>query len=635
MVAQAAPGGGGQGHQGERDGRGGRGTAVQGEGGQEGEAEYPADGDQQQRPPLVAPWHRGFGPGKQDEAQRGGPQQAGAGQWQWLECLQRQACEGHGGGEGGDRRQSREQGVSVRGCRHGIPSLETFSLSAGTPGNTDPENAKVMQYSWGFGGTVTVSGEGICMGREARRYEQVAEHIRDQVRRGVLRPGERLPSVRELGRRLGVSVSTVVEGYGLLQDERLIEPRPRSGFFVRAPARRPPAPSMSRPEAFPVPVTVSELALQVVQAGRSPGVIQMGTALPRTDFPAVGQLHRILARLARRPDPRMSDYDMPPGNAELRRQIARRAVEAGVAVDPDEVVVTNGCQEALVLALRAVTRAGDTVAIESPAFYGTLQAIESLGLKALEIPTDPRHGISLDALRLALEQWPLAAVILTPSFSNPLGYSMADARKGELVALLESAGVPLVEDDIYGDLNHAGTRPKAARAWDETGNVLLCSSLSKTLDPGLRIGWIMPGRFREAVVHLKLVSSMASPTLPAFAAGRYLESGGHDRHLRRARRAYRERRDRFLDLAQRLLPEGSRVTAPEGGFIAWVELPRGTDALALYHRAMQRGVSIAPGPLFSPSGRYERFVRLNFGQVDHEAMGRGLEVIRALLNEGC
>ncbi|MEJ2467005.1 MAG: PLP-dependent aminotransferase family protein [Candidatus Thiodiazotropha sp.] len=472
------------------------------------------------------------------------------------------------------------------------------------------------------------------MGAEGLRYEQVAEHIRDQVRRGVLRPGERIPSVRKLSRRLGVSVSTVVQGYGLLQDERLIEPRPQSGYYVKALTRRPPPPAMSHPETYPVPVTVSEIALQVVQAYRSPGVIQMGTALPRTDFPAVSQLHRILASLARRPDPRLRDYDMPPGNSGLRLQIARRCVDAGVSASPDDVVVTNGCQEALVLCLRAVAEPGDTIAIESPAFFGILQAVESLGLKALEIPTDPRLGISLDALRLAMEQWPLKAVLLTPNFSNPLGYCMSDARKGELVALLESAGVPLIEDDIYADLNYIGNRPKAAKAWDRTGNVLLCSSLSKTLDPGLRIGWALPGRFLDKVIHLKLVSSMASATLPAYATAEYLESGGHDRHLRTIRKAYRERRDRFLELVQRLLPEGCRVTSPDGGFIAWVELPHGTDTMKLYHQAMQRGVSIAPGPLFSPTGKYRQFIRLNFGQVGFEAMAKGLSILSELLEAG-
>ncbi len=471
------------------------------------------------------------------------------------------------------------------------------------------------------------------MDDEGLRYEQVASHIRDQVRRGVLRPGERIPSVRNLSRRLGVSISTVVQGYGLLQDERLIEPRPQSGFYVRAPVRRPPAPAMSRPEAYPVPVTVSEVALQVVQAYRSPGVIQMGTALPRTDFPAVNQLHRILARLARRADPRLRDYDMPPGNDALRLQIARRAVDAGVACSPEDIVVTNGCQEALVLCLRAVAEAGDTVAIESPAFFGTLQAIESLGLKALEIPTDPRYGISLDALRLALEQWPLKALLLTPNFSNPLGYCMSDTRKGELVALLESAGVPLIEDDVYADLNYEGNRPRAAKAWDRSAQVLLCSSLSKTLDPGLRIGWAIPGRYRDKVVHLKLVSSMASATLPAYAAAEYLESGGHDRHLRTLRKVYRERRDRFLELAHRMLPEGCRITSPEGGFIAWIELPAGTDAMQLYHRAMQSGLSIAPGPLFSSSGKYRSFIRLNFGQVGYEAMAKGFSILGKQLGE--
>ncbi len=472
------------------------------------------------------------------------------------------------------------------------------------------------------------------MVEEALRYEQVADQVREQVRLGALRPGERIPSVRQMSRRLGVSVSTVVQGYGLLLDERVIEARPQSGYYVQAPVQRPAPPGISRPQAHPVAVTVSQLALQVVQASRHGARIPLGSALPRTDFPAVVRLHRILASLARRPDPRLADYDMPPGNPALRHQVARRAAEAGVVVSADEVVITNGCVEALVLCLRAVTRPGDTVAIESPAFFGTLQSIESLGLKALEIPTDPRQGVSLPALKLALEQWPLKAVVLSPNFSNPLGYRMSDRRKAELVALLERARVPLIEDDVYADLNYHGERPRAAKAWDRTGNVLLCSSLSKTLDPGMRIGWAIPGRHTETVTHLKMVTSLAGPTLPAQAAAEYLAGSGHERHLRSVRSAYRERRDRFLDLAARHLPSGCRVTQPEGGMLAWVELPEAVDSLDLYRRALARGVSTAPGPLFSASGRYGNFVRLNYAQAEVALMEEGLTILGELIREG-
>ncbi len=461
------------------------------------------------------------------------------------------------------------------------------------------------------------------------RYRQVADHIRAQMGHGLLRPGDRLPSVRRLAATLRMSVSTVVQGYALLQDERVIESRPQSGFYVRELRAHPPPPAMSRPVARPTAVSISQLAVQVVQASDRPGVIQMGTALPRTDFPAVRRLHAQLATLARRPDPRLSSYDIPPGYAGLRQQIARRAVDAGLMIDPDELVITTGCQEALLLSLRTVARAGDTVVVESPTFYGTLQAIESLGLKALEIPTDPRTGISLEALQLALEQWRVAACLLTPSFSNPLGSCMDDQRKQALVQMLEEAGVPLIEDDIYADLYFDGTRPRAAKAWDRSGNVLLCSSLSKTLDPGLRIGWVAAGRHREAVTHLKLVSSMASATLPARAAAAYLEGPGHDRHLQLVRRLYREQRDRLLEQVARQLP-GSRITCPPGGLVAWLELPAGVDAMTLYSESMASGLSIAPGPLFSATGRYRRFIRLNYAAVDHEGLVRALAILGRL-----
>ncbi len=463
-------------------------------------------------------------------------------------------------------------------------------------------------------------------------YERIASGIREQIGQGLYRPGDRLPSVRHQRSQLGVSASTVLQAYGQLQDQRLIEARPQSGYFVSQPVHMPPPPTMSKPVFSPAEVTVSGLVMEVVQAIEAPDMIQFGAALPNTTAPAIGRVHRMLARAARSPRNRNASYAFPPGLPELRLQIARRAVDAGCSVSPDEVIITNGCQEALVLCLRAVAAPGDTVAIESPSFYGVLQAIESLGMKALEIPTHPLKGISLEALELATEQWPIKACVLTPAFSNPLGYCMPDDKKEALARLLEKKDLPLIEDDLYGELGYGPSRPRTIKSWDQDGRVMLCSSVSKTLEPGLRVGWTSPGRYFQKIEHLKLVTSMATATLPQVAVADYLENGGYDRHLRSMRSQYRRNRDICINLIARYFPEGTRVTRPEGGFLAWVELPGNADAMTLYHQAMAQRISITPGPLFSPKNRFRNHIRINYALDWNEGREQAIEKLGKLLS---
>jgi DNA-binding transcriptional MocR family regulator len=445
-------------------------------------------------------------------------------------------------------------------------------------------------------------------------YARVADTFAREIHEGLYAPGDRLPSVREAARRLSMSTSTILEAYGQLLDRGLVENRPQSGFYVRRAARTPEAPAMSRPRVAPVAVSVGEIAVEVVLASTDPKLVALGSALPHLDMEAPRAVRRQLTAVARAFGARALAYEVPPGHRDLRVQIARRGVDAGCAFGPDDVIVTSGCQEAVVLCLRAISSAGDTIAVESPTYYGTLQAIRSLGLRALEIPTHPETGISLESLEMAIEQFSVRGLVLTPSASNPLGYVMPDERKLALLRLLEAHDVPLIEDDIYGDLVYAPSRPRAIKSWDTRGQVLLCSSVSKTIAPGLRVGWAIPGRWLPEVRYLKLVSSMASASLPQIAVAEYLAHGGYDRHLRAARLAYRQSRDRLLDLVAKHFPRDTRITRPGGGFVAWLELPKGADSMDLYRRALAEGISIAPGPLFSAREKYRNFVRLNFAQ---------------------
>ena len=481
------------------------------------------------------------------------------------------------------------------------------------------------------------------------RYQQVADHIGKQISSGLLQTGERLPSVRQYASDMGISVSTVIRGYELLQDQMLIEPRPQSGFYVRPQFERCQPPAISQPKRQPSEVNLDALAVQLLQTTQDTEVIQLGTAPPQTNVSSVKLISRIMMKVIREDQTNsqnsgargnneqcIADYDPPPGNKNLRRQIARRMINAGVNIHPDEIVITTGCQEAMNLCLQAVTKFGDTVVVESPSYFGTLKAIESLGLKALEIPTDAENGMSLSALELAIREWNIRACILTPNYSNPLGYCMTDENKRQLRNILKKADIVIIEDDIYAELGYTAQRPKAIKAFDESGknsNVLLCSSLSKSLSPGLRIGWAIPGRWLDQVTHLKVSSSMAGATLPALTAARYLEMGIFDRHLRQMRRYYKDKRDYFLYLATEHLPKNIRITHPEGGYVIWIELSKDVDSMVLFEQARKENISIAPGPLFSVSGQYKNFIRMNYGKADKKQLEKAMIILGRLLTE--
>lgn len=465
-------------------------------------------------------------------------------------------------------------------------------------------------------------------------YERIAQRIAQQIEQGTYTPGDRLPGVRQLRQQFGVSVATVVTACELLEQRGVLEARPRSGFFVREPARQ--LPSTAEPDTEtegPSLICGQERVLELVQAHNDPQVISFGAAAPPAAFLPTSALDRCFARVRRRQRERVAAYDFPPGSAELRTQIARRMAHAGCTLGPDDLVLTAGCQDALTLSLRAVATPGDIVAIESPTFYGILQAIESQGMQALEIATDPEHGMVPEALQRALGRWPIRACVMMPSFGNPLGHLSPEARKAALVDLLQAHGVPLIEDDVYGELAFHGPRPWAAKAYDSQGEVLYCSSFSKTLGAGLRVGWVAPGRYRERVAYLKYATSQAVASLSTLAVADYLEQGGYDRFLRRVRRQYERHMLWVRALVQRYFPGGTRVTRPRGGYVLWVQLPAGCDALELQRRALVAGISVAPGPVFSPTGRYPHHLRLSCAQPDTRAAEIALARLGALATD--
>jgi len=444
-------------------------------------------------------------------------------------------------------------------------------------------------------------------------YQHVAEELATAITNGTYRVGDRVPSVRQLARRMGVSISTVTQAYGLLVDRGVVEARPQSGYFV-CPQRMPlaPEPGTSQPAIQPMPVSTSSLTLDMLSGSASDDRLHLDTAPPAADLLPISQLNRCIATVLREVPTAAAVYDEPFGRTELRVQIARIMQYAGCQSGPDDVLVTSGCQEAITLCLRAVAKPGDTIAVESPTFFGMLQAIESLGMHALEIPTHPRAGVRLDALAQALEQWPIRACLLMPTNSNPLGASMSLDDRQRLVTLLRTHDVPLIENDVLGDLGFTpGPRPLPCKAWDTDGNVLFCSSFSKTVGPGLRVGWVTPGRYAERIRHLKLLTSFTTPTIEQLAIARFLASGQYERHLTRARSEYAQRSAQLGNAVATTFPHGTRVTQPAGGTVLWVELPDGYDTMRLYRQSIANGISIAPGVLFTAQRRYRNALRLS------------------------
>lgn len=472
------------------------------------------------------------------------------------------------------------------------------------------------------------------MADQGKRYEQLAQTLAELVTEGHLRAGERMPTVREVSRQYQVSPATVFQAYRLLENRGLIQARARSGHYVcegRTDRRQLAEPAPLQPKFRASAVDVSRGVFSILYAAKDPTVVPFGSAFPSPELFPWARLKKSLAHANRFAGPWSSVHDLPPGNEELRRHIAWRHLAQGVAANANDLIITNGALEALNLCLQAVTRPGDVVAIESPGFYAAQQALERLGLRALEIPVDPREGVDLTALSVALSKHPVRACWFMTNFQNPVGASMPDEKKRALVQLLARHEIPLIEDDVYGELYFGSIYQRPAKAYDEQGLVLYCSSFSKTLAPGYRIGWTLPGRYREQVEQLKWTTTM-SASLPAqLAIADYLQHGSYDRHLRKLRATLELQYQQMLRGIERLFAFDVKVSRPRGGYFLWLELPPRVDAMAVYEQALTQGISLAPGPLFSIKREYRNFIRLNYGHPYTEKSEQALAIIGRII----
>ena len=451
-------------------------------------------------------------------------------------------------------------------------------------------------------------------GRSPFTYEVVEARIEALISGGALGPGERVPSVREICRTHGVSVATAVQALSNLEAKSLIRAKPRSGFYVQ-PVHRLPLPASSSTLVRPQKLKISEDVARVFEDIRFPGAVPFGAGVPDPSLLPVEEISRCVARTARLHAKGFGEYPRCETDLSLRKEIALRLGRSGCSIPVDELVITNGGMEALNLAVRSVASPGDTILVESPTYFGILQMIESLGMKAISVPSACDTGIDLLAFERAITRYQVAAALLIPSFSNPHGACLADGPRNEVTRIATRHRIPIIEDDIYGELGFEESRPKPLKGFGDSANVLLCGSLSKCLSPSLRVGWVAGGRYTENVRRLKWITSIATPHVTAKAAADYLHSGGFDRHLRRFSKTLATNAVRLSNSIASCFPAGTSLSRPRGGYSLWIGLPPGVNSLVLRDAAIKRGISICPGPIFSIQDEFQNYIRLNCAVV--------------------
>jgi len=472
-------------------------------------------------------------------------------------------------------------------------------------------------------------------------YEQVAAQYRHAIQSGTLAPGCRMPSVRALMGLHRVSLTTALQACRLLESQGLLQARQRAGYFVRAPRSsrlaRAAEPSQMRADPSQFVGVHQRVSGVLRRAGMAQVQVHLGGACADPSLYPVKALALHAQRLLRRRPELLGQAPEPQGHPLLRTQLARQALDAGLQLDASQVLVTHGCTEALGIALRATTQPGDTVAVESPTYYGLLQILETLGLRALEIPTSPHTGLSLPALQEAAEREPrLKAVVVVPHLQNPLGSLMPDDSKQALLAWCEARDLALIEDDTYAAL--ADEPQRAIKSWDTTGRVIFCASMHKTLAPGMRIGWMTAGRWQPRVEVLKYAQSRPNEMLGQAAVAEFLAAGQMQRHLSGLRARLRQQRESMGQLLSDHLPPGTRLSLPRGGMNLWVELPPGLSSMQLFEAALEKGIRLAPGAMFSNSLRFDGFLRINAGYLMDEPQRQAVrtlgELCASLLRQG-
>jgi DNA-binding transcriptional MocR family regulator len=465
-------------------------------------------------------------------------------------------------------------------------------------------------------------------------YDQIVTRIERQIKLGLLKTGDKLPSVRALSRQQGISVSTAYKAYAELENMGVIEARTKSGYYVKfSPSRFARVPEVNPPLKKIEQASVSQMIAMVNANMSKENVLRLSASSPSVNLIPLARLNKSMAEAMRESPYGNVNYENVQGNISLRRQVAKNAFNWGGQVTEDDVVTTQGCLEALIFCLRALTKPGDTVAIESPTYFGIFNVMLSLDLNVLEIPVHPETGLDIEYLKRAMDKVDIKACLFVTNFSNPVGSCMPDERKKQLVDLITKRKIPLIEDDIYGEIYFGKGRPRTCKSYDKEGWVMLCSSVSKSLAPGYRVGWCIPGRFKEQVINLKMMHTISSATPTQAAIAHFFETGRYDLHMRNLRKALHTQSLRYMQAIATHFPADTKLSRPQGGYALWIELNKKINAFELYQSAIEQNISIAPGQIFSTDSRFTNFVRISFGLTYNERMEQSFRLLGQLIKD--
>jgi DNA-binding transcriptional MocR family regulator len=443
-------------------------------------------------------------------------------------------------------------------------------------------------------------------------YAEIANGIAAQITNGILKTGDKLPSVRMLCREYSISMNTAKRVFLELEAQSMVDSKPQSGYYVSSILHKKlPLAEVSKPASEANSHEPDELINKVYANMGNDHFTLFSIGMPSGDLLPLAKLRKEIVNATRALKDGGVAYESVQGNVKLRRMLAIRSLGWGGNLQENDLITTSGAMNALSFCLMALGKPGDTIAMESPCFPGTLQLAIGLGFKVLELPTHPVTGLEIDALKAVISK--IDICLLVPNFNTPLGSCMPDDNKKEVVSLLSKHNIPLIEDDIYGDLYFGTNRPKCCKSFDKEGNVLWCGSVSKTLAPGYRVGWVAPGKYKEKLLKLKLVHSISSPSIAQEAVANFLKTGRYENHLRQLRRTLQDNHQRYIQAIGQHFPEGTKTSRPQGGLSLWVEFEKGIGTAKLYDLAIKERISIAPGRMFTLQDQFENCMRLCIG----------------------
>lgn len=464
-------------------------------------------------------------------------------------------------------------------------------------------------------------------------YIKLANQLERQISAGEYRAGDKLPSLRKLRALTGRSISTVYQAYEELENRGLVEVRQKSGFFARPLLNNIlPLPKEGICPVKPHKIAINVLSSLIQRSLDNPNLIPFGEAIAAQSLlPGKQMAAAVRSAASGYQDGSNGSYGASVGHKELRRELAKRSFGIEQQSCGGEIIITQGCMNGIELCLRSVAKSGDLILLESPTFLCYYQLIEDLNMQVVEIPSDPLLGLNLEKVEQTLEEHDVRAALLNPTFQNPLGFDMTNTAKEALVSLYADRGIPIIEDDVYGDLYFGESRSLPLKSFDRQGMVLYCSSFSKALFPDLRLGWTLAGKYREKVKRLKFNNSIACSQLMQRALYEYLQGGGYERHLRKLRNSLRKQAADMSQAIARYFPENTRISSPKGGLSLWVEMSDSVDSLELFHLAEKENIAIMPGTLCSGTGHYNHCIRLSYGHPWSERLEKGIGTLGRLV----